>query len=176
MRRTPRSDPGRPVRGLTLLEIVIALAIIAVLASLALPSMGSGAARQRLKAAAEGLAHDLAEARYESARRGAPVHLSVRTGADWCWATVSASGCDCHASLPCRLRPARAADHPGVRLVAAEPVSFLPSGDHSLAATSSTLVARLESARGERLQVDLTRLGRARICAPGGAVPGYPAC
>jgi hypothetical protein len=37
-------------------------------------------------------------------------------------------------------------------------------------------VAEFESARGERLRVDLTRLGRARICAPGGAIPSYPAC
>jgi len=172
----PRLQSTARPRGLTLLELMIAVAIVAVLASLALPSMGAAAARHRLKAAAEALAADLTEARLESARRGAPLHLSARTGTDWCWATVSASGCDCHAALPCRIRPALAADHPGVRLVDAGPVSFLPTGDHSLAASASTTVGLLESARGERLQVDLGRLGRARICAPGGAVPGYAAC
>jgi type IV fimbrial biogenesis protein FimT len=170
--------PERAVarRGLTLLELMIALAIVAVLASLALPSMGASMARQRLKAAAEGLAADLAQARQEAAHRSAPLHLSVRTGAHWCWATVDASGCDCHAALPCRLKATPAEDHPGVRLAQAAPVSFLPSGDTSLAAAASTKVAEFESERGERLRVDMTRLGRARICAPGGALPGYPAC
>ena len=55
MRRAPQ--------GLTLLEMMIALAIVAVLTTLALPSFASMMSRHRLKAAAEMMSMDLAELR-----------------------------------------------------------------------------------------------------------------
>jgi hypothetical protein len=36
--------------------------------------------------------------------------------------------------------------------------------------------ALFESTRGEQLKVELSVLGRAKVCAPGGRVSGYPAC
>ena len=51
---------------------MVALGIVAVLATLALPSFGSIVARHRLKAAAENLSMDLAELRFEATRRGRP--------------------------------------------------------------------------------------------------------
>lgn len=158
--------------GITLLETMIALAIVALLASLAAPSFGGAAERARLRFAAETLAADLGEARFEAARRGQALHLDVRTGASWCWAVATEPGCGCDAERACQLKTERAADHGGIRLLQAAATRLEAEGQ-----TQATPQAAIfESTRGERLQVTLSPLGRARICAPAAAVPGYPAC
>ncbi|EGJ11376.1 MULTISPECIES: GspH/FimT family pseudopilin [Rubrivivax] len=162
----------RPALGLTLLEAMIALAIVALLASLAVPSFGSAAERARLRMAAETLAADLGEARFEAARRGQPLHLDVHAGADWCWAIATDSGCGCGSERGCQLKTERAADHRGIRLLDAAPARLEADGE----AQAQPRPAVFESSRGERLQVSLSPLGRARICAPAGVVSGYAAC
>lgn len=161
-------------RGLTLIEVMIVVAIGAVLLSLALPSFTGHLQRHRLKAAAQSLAADLAEARFEAARRGQTLHLVYATGADWCWAIATRADCSCHVAQQCRLKTMRAGDARGVVLTEAAASSFEPATGtpgaeqrHALLQTSST---------ADRLRVDVTPLGRARICAPDGAMGQIPAC
>lgn len=159
-------------RGVTLIELMIALAIMVVLLSLALPSMLSGLQRQRLKGAAESLAADLNEARFEAARRGVNVHFGFTPGAEWCYAASVAPGCDCKSRQPCQIKAVRSEDHRHVGLVDAQGTMFTPDSG----ARTSGGTALLQSPGGDRLRVELSGMGRARICAPDGAMPGYPAC
>lgn len=154
----------RTLRGVTLIELVLALAVLAVLSALALPSFGARADRARLQNAAEALAVDLGNARFEAARRGDPLHVLAAPGPAWCWAVSPAPGCGCGAPQPCQLHRVTAAEHPGVRISAGGEVHLAPSGE----ITDPGAFAMLESGRGERLRVDLTPLGRARVCVPGG--------
>lgn len=158
-------------RGLTLLETMVALAVLALLATLALPSFGSAAQRARLKAAAETLAADLSEARLEAAHRAQPLHVAWHGGADWCWAVATTPGCACGSALPCQLKAERAVDHPGIELAVSGSADLAPTGDAQGAA-----IALFASQHGEQLRVALSPLGRASICAPGAAVPGYARC
>jgi type IV fimbrial biogenesis protein FimT len=96
-----RQAAPRRLRGLTLLELVIALAVLGIMATLTLPALGSALQRHRLLAAAQTLAADLAEARFEAARSGQSLHLLARTGRDWCWAVGTQADCDCSTPLPC---------------------------------------------------------------------------
>lgn len=162
--------PNARRRGLTLLELMIAIAVLAVLSTLALPSMGRQLERHRLQAAAEALAADLAEARFEAARRGQALHLDVHPATPWCWAVTTAPGCHCGTPQVCQLRAVRAEDHRGVRLLAAAPVRFDSDGR-----ADGSLGAVLE-AGSERLQVEVGALGRARICDPQGRLPRVPRC
>ena len=156
-------------RGFTLVELAVVMATIVTLATLALPYYGDTMARQRLKAAAENLALDLAEARQEAARLGAPVHVSVRAGPDWCWAITTTQGCSCRAAAPCRIKPMAGSSFAGIALVSGKDLSFDPAGSGTPSST------RLQTLKGEVLVVTTTALGRARICAPQ-AMPGYASC
>jgi type IV fimbrial biogenesis protein FimT len=161
-RRTPR--------GLTLIELMLALAIVAVLATLAMPSFGSMLARHRLKAAAENLAIDLAELRQQSAQRQQPLYVDLQAGAQWCYALAVQRGCDCRVPQGCQLKTVRADDHPGVLLL--EGGSLLV--DAQPGANSGSVL--LQGPDGSRLRVGLSPLGRPKVCASGSPVPGYPSC
>ena len=167
---------GPRQRGLTLIELMVALGIVAVLASLAVPSYGHMVAWQRLKAAAENMAVDLAELRFQAAQRGVALHLQVTPGADWCYSMAVASGCDCRVPQQCQMKTVRAKDHPGVLLLEGQSFLFEPQAGLSNTFGASANGALLQSADGRQLRVAVSPLGRPRVCAPGAALPGYAAC
>lgn len=161
-------------RGLTLIELAITLAVVAVLATLAVPSLGARLDRQRLQGAAESLAADLAEARFEAARRGTALFVEsadAAEGAAWCWAVATQAGCNCGAPQSCQVHSTRGADYPGVRLKAGLNARLDPSGT-----AQAAQAATLEGSRGDRLRVELSTLGRPRICAEKGSWPRLPTC
>ena len=158
-------------RGLTLLEISIALALLAVLGTLAVPSLGARLDQQRLYSAAEAMVADVNEARFEAARQGRALHLVMQAGDNWCWAVATQENCPCGQALACELRSAQQRDHAGVRLVAGQTLHL---GANGRADTSSS--ATLESRRGSRLRVDVQLLGRPRVCTLSGSAARYPAC
>lgn len=156
--------------GFTLVEAMIALAIVAVLATLALPSFGSRLAHHRLVAAADGLAQDLAEARFQAAQGGRAMHIVFSgVGADWCYAVARQSGCACGSPQPCLVKAVRSTDLPGVRLESTRDASFDSTG-----AEANGGGAEFVSSRGERLRVAVSPLGRSQICAPQGVAGQRP--
>ncbi len=161
---------NRRARGLTLLETMVALAIVAVLTTLALPSFGSMVSRHRLKAAAEQMSMDLAELRLLAAQRGQTLHLNLSAGAQWCYALAVASGCDCRVPQGCQLKTVRAKDHPGVTLLEGQDLRIDPQPGQGNGG------ALLQGSDGARLRVSLSPLGRPKVCAPAAAVPGFTAC
>lgn len=165
--------------GFTLLELVVTLAVMAVLGLLALPPLGQRVDRARLAGAAELLSADIADARFEAARMGRPLHVQARDGTDWCWSVATAPGCSCAVPQACQLKTVQAPDHPGVRLLEPFTLQLHPGGE------ADTQPARLEGRHGERLRVALTPLGRTRICSEssgneassnGPAAGRYPTC
>jgi type IV fimbrial biogenesis protein FimT len=167
-----RARAARARAGVTLLELAIVLAVLAVLGALAVPTLGARLERQRLSAAAQALAADLANARFEAAQRGQALHVQPSAGAPWCWAVGTQAACDCAQPQPCHLHRVPDTAHPGVRLVQASAVRLEPGG----AAGTLAQVATFESRRGEQLRVLLLPMGRARICASAGTLAEYAPC
>ncbi len=157
--------------GLTLIEILVALAIVAILGLVTVPAMGTRLEQSRLSHAAEQLAADLTEARYEAARQGRPLHLLVHPGPGWCWSVATHPTCPCGQRLACELRHAQERDHGGITLAAGRAMQLSPSGSAQQPGS-----ATLQASSGPRLRVELTALGRPRICSEGDAVTRYPAC
>jgi type IV fimbrial biogenesis protein FimT len=156
---------------------MVGLAVLAVLATLTLPSFAGMAQRARLKSVAETLAADLTEARFEAAQRGQTFHVVFRPGPDWCWAVATTPDCPCEpgAAPACRLKAVRAADHGGITLLQSAAARLEPAGMAGLG-EPQTGGAVFQSPSGESLRVRISPLGRASICAPTAPVPGYPAC
>jgi len=147
-------------RGLTLIEIMAVIAVIAVLASLAVPTVARVLGAKRLSAAAETLAADLSEARFEAARRGQPYFVAAGSGdKGWCWSVARQPACPCSQPATCQLKTSQATDHAGVRLEDGLLAKLEPDGSAE-GALSATLVGR----DNQRLRVEIGRLGRARIC------------
>ena len=71
------------------------------------------------------------------------------------------------------LKTVRAADHPGVTLQAG---SGMLVDARAVGPLRDSGQALLQGSEGAQLRVGLTPLGRPKVCAPGGAVPGYPNC
>ncbi|MGH8786582.1 MAG: GspH/FimT family pseudopilin [Cupriavidus necator] len=93
MRRAtfPPSSPGRPTRrGFTLVELLCAMSVLAILAVAAAPSFSSLIANQRVRGASLDLTSALLLARSEAVKRNATVTLAA-TGAAWTtgWAVTA---------------------------------------------------------------------------------------
>ena len=70
-------------RGFTAIELVIVMAIVAVLAALATPDLSNLLVNQRLRAAGTDLMSSLIVARSEAIKRNGPVEIRPASGTDW---------------------------------------------------------------------------------------------
>ena len=77
-------------RGLTLIELLTVIAIVAILAAVGVPGFRALLLHQRLAAASQAFMSALAMARIEAIRRGEPVGVLPEGGAGWDggWAIV----------------------------------------------------------------------------------------
>jgi type IV fimbrial biogenesis protein FimT len=69
--------------GLTLVEVITVIGIVAILAAAAFPSMTTMLVAQRLRSAGTDLVSSLLIARSEAIKRGRQVRLAPVTGKDW---------------------------------------------------------------------------------------------
>lgn len=171
----------RPDRntGITLVELVLTIAVLAILAGAGVPPMLALLERMRLGSAAEALRGDLLLARSEAIRRNTPVTVSIRSDAAhtrWCYALNTGDGCDCFRPGDCRLRhaPGRggsSTEFKRLRLGSnfrGGVLRFFPARGTATAGTAWL------AAGGHRVQIKVSALGRVRACANG--LRGYPPC
>jgi type IV fimbrial biogenesis protein FimT len=159
-------------RGLTLIELVISLAIMAIVVSWAFPEGDRLMARWKLQATAERLSADLQAARLDAIERGLTQHVQLLSGSHWCWSVSESPGCGCEEQLSCQRIRAVAPTQGDVWLEKDGQVRFDPTADSRMAPFS----VPLSNAHGDRLIVSLTPMGRARVCSPGHSSSSYPAC
>lgn len=184
MRAAPRADacPARPARrvqatGLTLIELMIALAVLALLVVASVPGFQSIVGRHRLQAAAQHLRADLALARQLAMDRSTDVHLSFQPGPQWCYALSLGVAADCRQAVATAAGPVlklvRADQYPQVRLDEAQPMLLAARTGTSNAGPRE---AHFATPRGERLTVRLGIPGRASVCSETGALGQSNAC
>jgi type IV fimbrial biogenesis protein FimT len=168
-------------RGLSLVEMTMAMGLAAVVAGLAAPNLRTVLDLRRLDGAATQLAADLQFARGEALARNRPVRLSwnadercylVHTGAaDDCRCFAAAApACD-NGALPIR-HVAWGAD--GRLALQSNTASILFDPRHGTATPSATL--RVVADDGRAIHHVVNVMGRLRSCTPLAAVPGYRAC
>lgn len=182
-RASHTSRPG----GFTLVELLVTLAVLAILLALAVPSFNDLIDRSRLTSAADTLYADLQFARSEAIRNNQNVVVGFQSGSAWCYGMVlGSSACDCSVSNSaaanyCALKRVTAADFSHVSIpdaasitFAASQTGFDPVRGVALAAGAVTL----QSTLGKQATVSLALLGRVSLCSPAGSgfTGAYPAC
>jgi prepilin-type N-terminal cleavage/methylation domain-containing protein len=81
-------------RAFTLLELLITVAVLAIILSVAVPSMRSAAEKRRITGAAEEIYSQLQLARSEAIARSEPVFMNIEAGADWAIGISNDAACD----------------------------------------------------------------------------------
>jgi prepilin-type N-terminal cleavage/methylation domain-containing protein len=154
-------------KGVTLIELMVTIVVLAILAAIAFPSFRDLAERRRLINATEAFYADLQFARSEAVKRSRSLTVNV---AESCLtiSDTSASPVLVLTSTCVSLFPAISLETTGMPMVF-DRVRGTPSP------TGGTLV--LSSPSGLEMRVIVSRFGRVRICSPATKkVGGYPSC
>lgn len=162
----------RSSRGFTLIELMIAVTLLAVVTALAAPAMGDFIIRQRVASQAGELALAMALARSEAIKSTTSIAVIPRTsspagwGDGWCVAPASAADCDDATVL--RQFPARSTvTVDSASLASPFRITFLRDGTRGVAGGRPRF--KVSSARlpttGQARCILLTPQGRAEVTA-----------
>jgi type IV fimbrial biogenesis protein FimT len=170
-------------KGLSLIEVAVAMAVAVVLAGTAAPSLFDFIGTRRLEAAATQLATDIQFLRTDAVARNQPVRLSFFNSADGsCYVihTGAAASCTCAATGPA-LCTGGALQLKTVQLAARERVSLQTNTASLLVdplhgTVSPTATLRVLGANGRAVHHIVNVMGRVRSCSPLNAMAGYAAC
>lgn len=156
--------------GLTLIELMVTVAVLAVGLSLAAPSFTQQIGNYRLRAASESIINGLNYARAEAVRRNSPVSFALNaSGSGWAVAQVS----------PATALQSRAdGDSPGITTTSSttsRTVTFTATGfvDNSGVRMSRIDIAST-AANTETRRIDIFGGGLIRVCDPGVTTAGDP--
>jgi prepilin-type N-terminal cleavage/methylation domain-containing protein len=154
-------------QGMTLIEVMVGIMVLAILLTLAVPSFNETWQRRRLVGAAEAMYSDLQFARLEAIKTNATVTVTLTEGASWQY-DVGA-------------RTVSGTDYPSVVMDATNTtvtsIAFTaPRGVPPTAGGGTVSFTAQAGSTTYELQVIVSPLGRARICSVGGAGLGYATC
>ena len=160
------SRPAGAARGFTLVELLVAVAVLSASAMLAAPSIGQMVANRRVQSAAQNLLDALNSARAEAVRRNAPVRFELdaqRQG----WTMVQATSGETFQAY-------KAPEWSGLQIApgsTAAAVTFLPNG---LRQGGTQLSQITVSSDGSVRRINVFGGGLVRMCDPGVTVPDDP--
>src|SRR5512139_336346 len=167
-------------RGFTLIELMVAIAVLGILVTLAAPSFNGFIDKYRAKRAADTVSSFLINTKSEAVKRNRAVSAVLTGGgAAWCMGMTEASTCNCVTQGACLVggveRVVRGESFKGVSLIG-------PATGHAFefkplrGTVGGNDTVEFVSANGLKVNVVVGTVGRRRVCARDGSITGYPAC
>lgn len=169
--------------GVSLVELMVTLAVLVILLSIAAPSFTSIRDVKRLRSAAEATYAYLQFARSESIKQGRNLIVRVSPGdgsvsTNWCLGIYNNGDCDCHTQGSCQFGSVGALDEKLIRSSSFEGISLSSNNGsvkvNSRRGTTNAGTITLIGANSAVLEVKHSLRGRIRICSD--SVRGYPSC
>lgn len=179
---------ARLCRGFTMIELVIAVAIAAILLTLAAPSFRGFLGKKRVEGVATELSTDLQYARSEAIARNATVRVTFGAGcyvitqqpdgsspSSTCSQTGSPTlGTGAVTIKQLQLQSGSTASFSGAPgWVEFDPVRGMAITDTANAGASIDVVSSLG---GWQMRNTVTLLGKVNLCSPNATVSGFPSC
>jgi prepilin-type N-terminal cleavage/methylation domain-containing protein len=166
----------RKQKGLTLIEVVISLVIIAILAGAVTPTITIYFQQSRLKGAVETLYDNVNYARTTAIQKATAVIFTFTTGASWCYGMSTVAGCDCTTSTNCNLGVVSHSDYSGTTLATTIGASTTFNATRGAPNNTGTVTFSTTSGGSQSVQLTLTGLGTSTLCSPSTTVGGYAEC
>lgn len=173
----------RDVHGVTLIELMVYLAIAAILLTVATPVLLGWRGRTELVAATDLLRADMKMAMSVSAKQNEPVVMKFQVGAqsgEWCYALYKGGHCDCFQPEVCSgVEALLQRSHTDFTAVALTPA--VVTGKFTFQPNRRTVTAgnvQLTNSQGLGTKIVVSGYGRIRVCSPAGTghVDGYASC
>lgn len=187
------------IRGFTLIELMVAVAVLAILMTIAAPSLSSFFDRGRLRGAADDVVSLVSTARGEAVKTGRDARISVGgTTAAWCVGanqlaapaagspiiaiTAGTDTCVCGTPSTCRVdgnvRVVNSANYPGVSVSAVGGSVTVDGKLGSIVGFGTTSFRLISPTTRYEVLLTVSPLGQSRLCVPTGkpAIAGYPSC
>lgn len=191
-RRTPipRAATGR--RGLTLIELMVAVVILGVLAAVALPSFRELIARKRIEGIAQELQTDLRYLKAQQIESRKPVRIRFNSNAESTCYILYFTGsnienCNCSLTnapmcgdpaipgMPVEIRTVTVPRSSGITVTAN--INFLELlGHNALPSNNNTMVASVAGSVGGEVRVSTNPIGLPTLCSVSGPSSSIPAC
>lgn len=171
-------------RGLTLIELMVVVSVIAILAALAGPSFLRDLEQRRLESAAEAVYQVMRQARVKAMNRSDDVYVYIDTGSDWkiwlspvnpCATRAPTNGCLLDNTV------ATATSHAGAELDSTSTknikVLFRTTGFQDIDSTpDKPSIIVMKSPSELQLNIIGSSTGALRICAANANTRRYPPC
>ena len=166
------------LNGFTLLELMVSIAVMAIIATTVVPSFNSMKEKHKMRGAAETISSDLQLARSEAIKTNQNVSLSFSGNGttNWCYGINDSNGCDCSVDNACLVdgNPVRVSssnEFSNINLAtnfSGQTTTFDPDRGTT---NSGTITLTTE---GKTITIFLSAIGRISLCSDD--YSSYPDC
>ncbi len=158
----------------TLIEMLIALLLIAILTLVAVPTFTTLIQNHRLSSTAENLYYVLQLARSEAVKRNNTVFVTFTSGDSWCYGVNVGSTCNCNIAGNCTLGSFSAPQAQQLSLTSTFSSSMSFEGTHGAASSSGSFTFTLYGQISPLITINIGVMGNGQMCSTG--ITGYTAC
>ena len=159
--------------GFTLTELIVAIAVLAIVVGAATPSFFKLIEKERLELTVETVIADFNFFRQEGLKRRVPdFSFNFNDSSNWCYG-IEVGTCSCTVANSCTVRQVIGSDFNGIAAVSSSAARY--SYDWVRGTVTAGTIT-FNTPGGYDLRIVINGLGRTSICSPSDNVPAYQSC